>query len=98
MALTDELLMQAGVATELLDGETVERLRVSARRERVPILSKVLAHYRIPVSALHRAVAESRQIPFIDLTTATIDRKLLKNCLEASSNASIFYRYRLTRT
>ncbi|WP_292757643.1 GspE/PulE family protein [Methylophaga sp. UBA2689] len=78
MALTDELLMQAGVATELLDGETVERLRVSARRERVPILSKVLAHYRIPVSALHRAVAESRQIPFIDLTTATIDRKLLK--------------------
>lgn len=78
MALTDELLLQAGVATELLDGETVERLRVEARRQRVPILSKVLAQYRIPVSALHRAAAESRQIPFIDLTAASIDRKLLK--------------------
>ncbi|HAO25539.1 MAG TPA: hypothetical protein DCQ49_10710, partial [Methylophaga sp.] len=53
MALTDELLLQAGVATELLDGETVERLKVEARRQRVPVLSKVLAHYRIPVSALH---------------------------------------------
>ena len=78
MALTDELLLQAGVATELLDGETVERLRVDARRQRVPVLSKVLAHYRIPVSALHRAVAESRQIPFIDLSAASIERKLLK--------------------
>lgn len=78
MALTDELLLQAGVATELLDGETVERLKVEARRQRVPVLSKVLAHYRIPVSALHRAVAESRNIPFIDLTKASIERKLLK--------------------
>lgn len=80
MALTDDMLLQAGVATELLDGETVERLKVEARRQHVPVLSKVLAHYRIPVSALHRAVAESRQLPFIDLTQATIERKLLKNC------------------
>lgn len=78
MALTDDMLLQAGVATELLDGETVERLKVEARRQHVPVLSKVLAHYRIPVSALHRAVAESRQLPFIDLTQATIERKLLK--------------------
>lgn len=78
MALTDELLLQAGVATNLLDEETVERLKVEARKQRVPLLSKVLAHYRIPVSALHRAVAESRHIPFIDLTVASIELKLLK--------------------
>lgn len=78
MALTDELLFQAGIATGLLDAETIDRLKLEARRQRVPILSKILAHYRVPVSALHRAVAESRQVAFIDLTLASIDLKLLK--------------------
>lgn len=78
MALTDELLLQAGVTTELLDAETVERLKVEARRQRLPVLSKVLAHYRIPVSALHRAVAESRNLPYLDLTVVTVEQKLLK--------------------
>lgn len=78
MALSDEQLIEAGIATALLDADTVATLRIEARRQRVSLLPKLLAHYRIPLSALHRAVAEFKDISFIDLHNAAIDKALLK--------------------
>lgn len=78
MALTDEQLIEAGIETGLLDNEIVETLRKENRRERHMLLAKILAHYRIPLSALDRAVAQQQGIPFINLAEAKVNSSLTK--------------------
>ncbi|MCX4187784.1 GspE/PulE family protein [Methylophaga sp. OBS4] len=78
MALTDEQLIDAGTRTGLIEPAVVEKLRSEARRQRAPLLGKVLAHYRFPVSALYRAVAELRGINFVDLSGSLPHKDLLK--------------------
>lgn len=78
MALTDEQLIDAGMRSGLIDPAVLERLRLDARRQRVPVLGTVQAYYRFPLSALYRAVAEQRSVPYIDLNALPIDGQLLK--------------------
>lgn len=78
MAVRDEQLIRAGVQTGLIEESTVEQLRLIARRERVPLVSKLLAHYRLPVSAMHRALAEEQGIQFVDLNDAKLNSVLTK--------------------
>ncbi len=78
MAVRDEQLIRAGVETGLIEESTVEQLRLIARRERVPLLSKLLAHYRLPLSAMHRALAEEHGHDFVDLTDAELNATLTK--------------------
>jgi len=78
MAVRDEQLIRAGVETGLIEESTVEQLRLIARRERVPLVSKLLAHYRLPVSAMHRALAEEQGIQFVDLNDAKLNSVLTK--------------------
>jgi type IV pilus assembly protein PilB len=78
MAVRDEQLITASIETGLIEQSTVEQLRLSARRERVPLLSKILAHFRLPLSALHRALAEANGIEFISLTDATVNQVVTK--------------------
>ncbi len=78
MAVRDEQLIRAGIETGLIEESAVEQLRLVARRERVPLLSKLLAHYRLPVSAMHRALAEDQGVAFIDLTRAELNSVLTK--------------------
>jgi len=78
VALTDEQLLDAGMRSGLIDPPVLERLRIDARRQRVPVLGAVQAYYRFPLSALYRAVAEQRGVPYIDLNTLPIDGQLLK--------------------
>ena len=44
MAVTDDQLISAGIDTGLLAQIDIDQLRVKARRERMPLLSKILAH------------------------------------------------------
>lgn len=78
MAVRDEQLIRAGIETGLIEESTVEQLRLLARRERVPLLSKLLAHYRLPPSAMHRALAEEQGVQYVDLNTAKLNSVLTK--------------------
>jgi type IV pilus assembly protein PilB len=78
MAVRDEQLIRAGIETGLIEESTVEQLRLLARRERVPLLSKLLAHYRLPLSAMHRALAEDHGIQYVDLNNAKLNSVLTK--------------------
>ncbi len=78
MAVRDEQLIRAGIETGLIEESTVEQLRLLARRERVPLLSKLLAHYRLPLSAMHRALAEEQGVQYVDLNTAKLNSVLTK--------------------
>lgn len=78
MALTDDQLLEAGSRTGLIELPTLDRLRLTARRQHAPLLPIILAHYRFPISALYRAVAEQQGIQFIDLNGRKPHRELLK--------------------
>lgn len=78
MAVSDEQLIKAGVEAGLLEQSIVDKLRVAARRERQPLVGSVLAEYRIPLSALYRALAEQAGLPFFDLQDAKINSALSK--------------------
>lgn len=78
MAVRDEQLIRAGVETGLIEESTVEQLRLIARRERVPLLSKLLAQYRLPLSAMYRALAEDNGVQFVELTEAKLNPVLTK--------------------
>lgn len=73
MAVRDEQLITASIETGLIEHATVDQLRLTARRERVPLLSKILAHCRLPLSALHRALAEASGIEFISLADTAVN-------------------------
>lgn len=78
MALTDEQLVDAGLKTGLIESAMLESLRQKARRQRSSLMAMVLAHYRFPVSALYRAVAQQSGVPYIDLAAQRVDAELLK--------------------
>jgi type II secretory ATPase GspE/PulE/Tfp pilus assembly ATPase PilB-like protein len=78
MGMSDEQLLEAGMRSGLIEAPVLERLRMEARRSRLPLLGLVQAHYRFPVSALYRAVAEQRGLDYVDLTRVVIDGAALK--------------------
>ncbi|ATG91565.1 GspE/PulE family protein [Methylomonas koyamae] len=78
MAINDEHLLEAGLRCGLVEAALVERLRLEARRQRLSLLAMVQAHYRFPLAALYRAVAEQYRIPYIDLDAMQVETALLK--------------------
>lgn len=78
MALSDEQLIEAGMRTGLVEAPMLETLRQKARRQRSSVMAMVLAHYRFPMSALYRAVAQQNGIDYIDFSSQRIDAELLK--------------------
>ncbi len=78
MALNDEQLIEAGIRSGLLEAGVVDKFRLEARRQRASLLTMVQAHYRFPLSALYRAMAEQQGVAFVDLHCLTLDTGLLK--------------------
>jgi len=78
MAITDEKLLEAGLHSGLIEAAIIDKLKASARRQRCSVIEHVLAHYRLPISTLHRAVAEKNQLSFLEPTSFTIDEGLIK--------------------
>jgi len=83
MSIAAEQLIDAAVRQRLIEADTLAHLRVEARRKRVDLLDAVTAHYRLPVAALYRAVAELRGLPFVDTTGLTPPPELLKKIPQA---------------
>jgi type IV pilus assembly protein PilB len=78
MTLTADQLIESGLRHGMVDAETLGRLRLEARRQRADLMETVAAHYRFPVSALYRALAEDREFEFVDPLAFTPPRELVK--------------------
>ncbi len=65
MPVTETTLIDAGVASGLLDAETLPTLRLQARRERIRLLEAVTRAGRFPEAALYQALAQQRGMPFL---------------------------------
>jgi type IV pilus assembly protein PilB len=83
MALNTEQLIEAGLKQKLIEADVLNQLRTESRRKRIDILDAIMAHYRLPVSALYRAVAEMRGLKFVDYAQAKPDAELLKKIPQA---------------
>jgi type II secretory ATPase GspE/PulE/Tfp pilus assembly ATPase PilB-like protein len=78
MALSSNILIEAGVEAGLIDADTVAALRVKARRERIDLLDAVVLHGRFPLAALYQALAELRGLPFLRGGELVADRDSLR--------------------
>lgn len=78
MALTSDQLIESGLRHGMVDAETLGRLRLEARRQRADLMETVAAHFRFPVSALYRALAEERGFEFVDPLAFTPPNDLVK--------------------
>jgi type IV pilus assembly protein PilB len=78
MAINDEKLLEAGLHSGLVEAAIIDKLKASARRQRCSVIELVLAHYRLPISTLHRAVAEKNQLTFLESASFTIAEDLIK--------------------
>ncbi|PHR83478.1 MAG: pilus assembly protein PilB [Colwellia sp.] len=78
MPLTDEKLLEAGLHSGLIDIATIDKLKAEARRKRCSVIELTLAHYRLPISSLHRAVAEKNSLSYLEPVALSIDESLIK--------------------
>lgn len=83
MQIKASVLISAAVENGMIDAETVAHLQVKARRERIDLLDAVTHHGRFPVSALYRALADVRGLPFIAPRALQSDQKLLAKIPDA---------------
>ncbi len=77
------MLISAAVENGMIDAETLARLQVKARRERIDLLDAVTHHGRFPVSALYRALADVRGLPYIAPRALQADPSLLAKVPDA---------------
>ena len=78
MAVTVEQLIETSLRRGMVDAETLGRLRLEARRQRTDLMETLVAHYRFPVSALYRALAEERGFDFVDPLAFTPPAEMVK--------------------
>ncbi|MDR1728118.1 MAG: GspE/PulE family protein [Acidobacteriota bacterium] len=65
MAVSETVLLDAGVKAGLVSADALEELRLRARRERTRLVEMVVRSCRFPMAALYRALADQRGVPFL---------------------------------
>lgn len=83
MPLTTDQLLEAGVRQDMIQSDKLNVLRTEARRKRTDVIETVLAYYRLPLSALYRAAAEVRSIPYVDFSQMVVDAEKFKKIPQA---------------
>ena len=77
MAISNAELAEAAVASGLIENEVAHGLL--RRFRRLPeLIGALTSHGRFPSSALFRAIAEQRGLPFVDLDTQACDPAILR--------------------
>ncbi len=76
MPVAAEELLTAGIQAGLFTAEQLQQWRRQAQLKRRRVLEVVCAQGRLPLAALYRALAQQRQMPFVDLGTAEVDSGL----------------------
>ena len=77
MAITEAVLINAGVQAGLVRAEAISGLKLQARRERIRLLEAVTRAGRFPEAALYQALADLRNIPFLQPRDLRADPALL---------------------
>lgn len=77
MAVSEAVLVEAGVQAGLVDAGFISELKLKARRERIRLLEAVTRDGRFPEAALYQALAELRGMPFLQPHDLKPDRELL---------------------
>lgn len=83
MPLTTDQLLEAGIRQDMIQSDKLNVLRAEARRKRTDVIETVLAYYRLPLSALYRAAAEVRSIPYVDFSQMVVDAEKFKKIPQA---------------
>lgn len=78
MAISEDKLLDCAVRGGLIDVHQLEKLRLSARKKRLPLMAVVQAHYRFPLSVLYRMIAEQNGLEFIELQQCKVVDELLR--------------------
>ena len=76
-AATENLLLQAGTQAGLIDPLMLPELKSSARRSGTDLLDILCRTGRYPKAALYQALANNRNLPFLDRDQIVIDPALL---------------------
>lgn len=77
-SISQEQLTEALVQQELLTIDTLESLKQEARKRRVDLLDLIMARHRLPMTAVYRAAAETRAVPFMDFNRHKPDLELAR--------------------
>lgn len=78
MAVSEAKLIDAGIQVGLVSAKTVNSLKLQAKRERLKLLEMVTRTCRFPETALYRALADIRQVPFLIPRDLVPDREAMK--------------------
>ena len=77
MAVNVDELVDAALRLDLVTSNQIQDLRIRSRRTRIDLLELLAAKGRFPLAMLYQAVAEERDIEFVDLSSVDIDPKLV---------------------
>lgn len=77
MPANENTLLEAGVRLGLVPAESVPRLRLEAKRERVGLVEAATRAGRFPEVALYRALADVRGLPFLRKEELKADSEVL---------------------
>jgi type IV pilus assembly protein PilB len=76
--IRDNILINAGIQTGMLDETRVAELKLVARRERSDLLTLLCYRLRFSITSLYRAYAQVQDIRFLDSDEILIDPLLLR--------------------
>lgn len=77
MAVNETTLIDAGIQVGLLNADTVSKLRLQAKREKLHLIEVVTRAGRFPAAALYQALAEIRDIPYLQPSQLKADRETI---------------------
>ena len=78
MAVTETVLIDAGVEVGLLSTDTVRSLKLAAKRERLRLIEVVTREHRFPEAALYQALADVRGMVFLQPSELVADTEVLE--------------------
>lgn len=76
--IRDNVLINAGIHTGMLDENRVNELKLVARRERTDLITLLCYKLRFSITSLYRAYAQVQDIRFLDSDEIRIDPLLLR--------------------
>lgn len=77
MAVSESTLMNAAIHNGLIDNESIALLKKVARHERISLMEAIMREHRLPLSAFYHALAEHRQVPFLQISQLQPDTQLV---------------------
>lgn len=87
MAVSDAILIEAGVEVGLLAEGSMRSLRLQAKRERLKLMEVVTRAGRFPETALYQALADVRGLPFFNSAELKGDEEVISRLPKGGASA-----------